>query len=214
MKKSFAFILIFLSIIIFAQKGIVDTAQVVIQNRFNNAEAMQKPYVIMISTDGFRSDYTKKYNAENLLKYSNAGVQAKAMIPSYPSITFPNHWTLITGLYPSHHGLIDNFFYDYKRKQPYAMSNRKNAEDGSWYGGVPLWSLAEKQNMVSASLQWVGSASDAGGIRPTYYYPYHEKFSPSEKVNKVINWLKLPEEIRPHFISLYFPEVDGASTLR
>ena len=104
MKKSFAFILIFLSIIIFAQKGIVDTAQVVIQNRFNNAEAMQKPYVIMISTDGFRSDYTKKYNAENLLKYSNAGVQAKAMIPSYPSITFPNHWTLITGLYPSQHG--------------------------------------------------------------------------------------------------------------
>lgn len=210
MKKSFAFILIFLSILIFAQKGIVDTAQVVIQNRFNNAETMQKPYVIMISTDGFRSDYTKKYNAENLLKYSNAGVQAKAMLPSYPSITFPNHWTLITGLYPSHHGLIDNFFYDYKRKEPYAMSNRKNAEDGSWYGGVPLWSLAEKQNMVSASLQWVGSASDAGGIRPTYYYPYHEKFSPSEKVNKVINWLKLPEEIRPHFISLYFPEVDGA----
>lgn len=195
---------------IFSQKGIVDTTQIVISNRFNSEEAMQKPYVIMISTDGFRYDYAKKYNAENLLKLSNQGVQAKAMLPSYPSITFPNHWTLITGLYPSHHGLIDNFFYDYKRKQPYAMSNRKNAEDGSWYGGVPLWSLAEKQNMVSASLQWVGSASDAGGIRPTYYYPYHEKFSPSEKVNKVINWLKLPEEIRPHFISLYFPEVDGA----
>lgn len=210
MKKILIFLQLFLSLMIFSQKGIVDTTQIVISNRFNSEEAMQKPYVIMISTDGFRYDYAKKYNAENLLKYSNAGVQAKAMIPSYPSITFPNHWTLITGLYPSHHGLIDNFFYDYKRKEHYAMSNRKNAEDGSWYGGVPLWSLAEKQNMVSASLQWVGSASDAGGIRPTYYYPYHEKFSPSEKVNKVINWLKLPEEIRPHFISLYFPEVDGA----
>ena len=90
------------------------------------------------------------------------------------------------------------------------MSNRQNAEDGSWYGGIPLWSLAEKQNMISASLQWVGSASEAGGKRPTYYYPYHEKFSPSEKVTKVINWLKLPEDKRPHFISLYFPEVDGA----
>lgn len=210
MKKILIFLQLFLSLMIFSQKGIVDTTQIVISNRFNSEEAMQKPYVIMISTDGFRYDYAKKYNAENLLKLSNQGVQAKAMLPSYPSITFPNHWTLITGLYPSHHGLIDNFFYDYKRKQPYAMSNRKNAEDGSWYGGVPLWSLAEKQNMVSASLQWVGSASDAGGIRPTYYYPYHEKFSPSEKVNKVINWLKLPEEIRPHFISLYFPEVDGA----
>ncbi len=210
MKKIFLFCLLVLSLIIFAQKGIVDTAQVVITNRFNNAEAMQKPYVIMISADGFRYDYTKKCNAKNLLKFSNQGVWAKAMIPSYPSITFPNHWSLITGLYPSHHGLIDNFFYDYKRKESYAMNKKDNAEDGSWYGGIPLWSLAEKQNVLSASLQWVGSASDAGGIRPTYYYHYHEKFSPLEKVNKVVNWLKLPEEQRPHFISLYFPEVDGA----
>lgn len=199
-----------LSLTIFAQTGTVDTAQIVIPNRFNNAEAMQKPYVIMISADGFRYDYAKKYNAQNLLKYSVEGIRAKAMTPSYPSITFPNHWTLITGLYPSHHGLIDNFFYDYQRKEAYAMSNRQNAEDGSWYGGTPLWSLAEKQGTISASLQWVGSASDAGGMRPTYYYPYHEKFTPSEKIGKVINWLKLPEDKRPHFISLYFPEVDGA----
>ncbi|WP_265428808.1 ectonucleotide pyrophosphatase/phosphodiesterase [Chryseobacterium sp. YIM B08800] len=210
MKKVLAFLMLALSLSGFAQTGAVDTAQIVIPNRFNSAEAMQKPYVIMISTDGFRYDYAKKYNAQNLLKYSNEGIQAKAMTPSYPSITFPNHWTLITGLYPSHHGLIDNYFYDYKRKQAYAMSNRQNAEDGSWYGGIPLWSLAEKQGTISASLQWVGSASDAGGMRPTYYYPYHEKFTPSEKVDKVINWLKLPEDKRPHFISLYFPEVDGA----
>jgi len=210
MKKTLVFLLLILSLVINAQKKIVDTAQVIISNRYNNTEAIQKPYVIMISTDGFRYDYAEKYNAENLLKYSNQGVQAKAMIPSYPSITFPNHWTLITGLYPSHHGLIDNFFYDYQRKEAYAMSNRKNAEDGSWYGGTPLWALAEKQGMLSASLQWVGSASDAGGARPTYYYPYHEKFTPLEKVDKVVNWLRLPEEQRPHFISLYFPEVDGA----
>ncbi|WP_159479504.1 ectonucleotide pyrophosphatase/phosphodiesterase [Chryseobacterium sp. 18068] len=210
MQKVIAFLMLTLSLTIFAQTGTVDTAQIVIPNRFNDAEAMQKPYVIMISADGFRYDYAKKYNAQNLLKYSNQGIQAKAMIPSYPSITFPNHWTLITGLYPSHHGLIDNFFYDYQRKEAYAMSNRQNAEDGSWYGGTPLWSLAEKQGTISASLQWVGSASDAGGMRPTYYYPYHEKFTPSEKVGKVINWLKLPEDKRPHFISLYFPEVDGA----
>jgi len=202
--------LLILSLNIFAQNRHVDTAQVVVSDRYNSVEAQKKPYVIMISTDGFRYDYAKKYNATNLFNLSKNGVQAKAMIPSYPSITFPNHWTLITGLYPSHHGLIDNFFYDYKRNEAYAMSNRQNAEDGSWYGGIPLWSLAEKQNMISASLQWVGSASNAGGIRPTYYYPYHEKFTPSEKVSKVINWLKLPEDKRPHFISLYFPEVDGA----
>lgn len=202
--------MIIFSLTVFGQKGTVDTAQVVIPNRYNSAEAQTKPYVIMISADGFRYDYAKKYNAGNLLKFSNGGVQAKAMIPSYPSITFPNHWSLITGLYPSHHGLIDNYFYDYKRKEAYAMSDRKNAEDGSWYGGIPLWGLAEKQGMISASLMWVGSASDAGGIRPTYYYPYHEKFTPSEKVDKVIDWLKLPMDKRPHFISLYFPEVDGS----
>lgn len=90
------------------------------------------------------------------------------------------------------------------------MSKKENAEDGSWYGGIPLWALAEKQGMVSASMQWVGSASDAGGLRPTYYYHYHEKFKPTEKVDKVINWLKLPESQRPHFIAMYFPEVDAA----
>ncbi|MGE4513611.1 MAG: ectonucleotide pyrophosphatase/phosphodiesterase [Chryseobacterium sp.] len=209
MKKALQLLLLVFSLVAFGQKGNADTAQVVIPGRYNSVEAQTKPYVIMISADGFRYDYAKKYHAENLLKYSDQGIQAKAMLPSYPSITFPNHWTLITGLYPSHHGVIDNYFYDYKRKELYNKSNKANAEDGSWYGGLPLWGLAEKEGMVSASLMWPGSSSDAGGARPTYYYPYHEKFTPSEKVNKVINWLTLPMDKRPHFISLYFPEVDA-----
>lgn len=209
MKKSFSIIFLLAVLTVFSQVK-TDTAQVIVPNRYNSKESINKPYVILISTDGFRYDYAQKYKAVNLLNLSGEGVEAKAMIPSYPSITFPNHWSLITGLYPAHHGLVDNFFYDYKLQKSYAMSKKENAEDGSWYGGTPLWALAEKQGMVSASLQWVGSASDAGGKRPTYYYPYHEKFKPSEKVDKVISWLKLPENQRPHFITLYFPEVDGA----
>ena len=139
MKKLFALLFILVFSVVFAQ---VDTAQVVIPNRKNSAESLSKPYVILISADGFRSDYFEKYNPKNLVKYAQNGVSAKAMIPSFPSITFPNHWSLITGLYPSHHGLIDNYFYDYKKEKFYAMSNKENAEDGSWYGGIPLWSVA------------------------------------------------------------------------
>ncbi len=210
MAKRYSIIFLFLFLNIFSQNISIDTAQVVVPNRVNSVAAKEKPYLILISADGFRYDYAQKYHAENLLKFSNAGVKAKAMLPSYPSITFPNHWTLITGLYPSHHGLIDNFFYDYQWKESYAMNKKENAEAGKWYGGNPLWSLAEQQGVVSASLHWVGAASDAGSMRPTYYYHYHEKFSPKERITKVVNWLRLPEDVRPHFISLYFPDVDAA----
>lgn len=185
-----------------------DTAQIVVAGRENSKLSETKPYVILISADGFRYDYAKKYNATNLLKLAENGVEAESMMPSFPSITFPNHYTIATGLYPAHHGLVDNYFYDYKRKETYAMSDKDKVRDGSWYGGIPLWSLAEKQGTLAASMFWVGSESDAGGTRPTYYYNYHEKFSPEDKVDKVISWLKLPEAKRPHFITLYFPEVD------
>ena len=185
-----------------------DTAQVVVPNRKNSVASLAKPYVILISADGFRYDYAKKYNAKNILKLAEKGVSAKAMIPSYPSITGPNHYTMITGLFPSHTGFVDNYFYDQKRKDAFGMSVQSKISDGSWLGGIPLWSLAEQQGMLAASLFWLASNSDDGGTRPTYYYNYHEKFTADEKINILLNWLKLPEEKRPHFITFYFPEVD------
>ncbi|UYW01598.1 ectonucleotide pyrophosphatase/phosphodiesterase [Flavobacterium agricola] len=210
MKKTILLLSCLVTTAVFAQKQQIDTAQIVIPNRINAEKTLEKPYVILISIDGYRYDYTDKYSAKNIKQMADSGVKAKAMIPSYPTITFPNHWSIITGLYPAHHGIVDNFFIDEDRKESYQMSNADNAEDGTWYGGNPLWSLAEGQGVVSASLQWVGSASDAGGNRPTYYYRYHEKFTPEQKVDKVVDWLKLPADQRPHFISLYFPEVDSA----
>lgn len=205
MKRLFLGLFIVLSVLGFSQ---TDTAQVVVPNRKNTDASLTKPYVILISADGFRYDYAKKYHAKNILKLAEKGVSAKAMIPSYPSITGPNHYTMITGLFPSHTGFVDNYFYDKKRNDLFGMSMQSKISDGSWLGGIPLWSLAEKQGTLAASLFWVASNSDAGGTRPTYYYNYHEKFTADEKINIVLNWLKLPEEKRPHFITFYFPEVD------
>ena len=205
MKRLFLGFFIVLSVLAFCQ---TDTAQIVVPDRKNTPQAITKPYVILISADGFRHDYAKKYNAKNILKLAENGVSAKAVIPSYPSITGPNHYTMITGLYPSHSGFVDNYFYDKKRNDLFGMSMQSKISDGSWLGGTPLWSLAEQQGVLSASLFWVASNSDAGGTRPTYYYNYHEKFTADEKINIVLSWLKLPEEKRPHFITFYFPEVD------
>src|SRR5271166_3793028 len=101
----------------------------------NTAEQQQKHYVVMVSLDGFRYDYAKKYGAKNLLALGAKGASAPdGMIPAYPSVTFPNHYTLVTGLYPEHHGIVANTFYDPHRKQTYSMRDAKAVTDGSWYG--------------------------------------------------------------------------------
>lgn len=185
-----------------------DTLSHTIAGRSNTAEQQKKPYVILISADGFRYDYAKKYQAEHLLELSSGGVQAKSMIPSFPSVTFPNHYTLVTGMYPSHHGLVGNSFYSAERNDQYNMSNKLKVKDGKWYGGTPLWVLAEQQHMLAASLFWVGSEAVIKGIRPTYYYNYTEKISMPQRIEIVMNWLKLPEDKRPHFITFYLSEPD------
>ena len=205
MRKTVSALLLFLHIFISSQ---TDTTQVVSRERENSAGAIKKPYVILISADGFRHDYAKKYNAKNILALAEKGVYAKAMIPSYPSVTGPNHYAMITGMYPSHNGFVDNYFYDKKGNTYLGMSTLNQISAETLLGGIPLWSLAEQQGTLAASLFWVASDSDAGETRPTYYYNYHEKFTADEKINIVLDWLRLPEEKRPHFISFYFPEVD------
>ncbi|MCD8538954.1 MAG: ectonucleotide pyrophosphatase/phosphodiesterase [Leadbetterella sp.] len=206
MKK---LLLLLLSTLHFQGMAQADTTQYREPGRKNAPGNYNKPYVILISADGFRYDYARKHGAANLLKLAETGISAKGMIPSYPSNTFPNHYTLVTGMYPSTHGLIDNSFYDPHRDQTYTMGNKAMVTDSSWYGGLPLWGLAEKNGLVSASLFWVASESRVAGIPPTYHYKYHNEFSNDRKVEIVKEWLQLPEEIRPHLITLYFPEVDS-----
>jgi predicted AlkP superfamily pyrophosphatase or phosphodiesterase len=171
----------------------------------------QKHYVVLVSLDGFRYDYPKKYGATHLLALGAKGASAPdGMIPSYPSLTFPNHYTLVTGLYPEHHGIVANSFYDPDRKQTYSLRDTKTVTDGSWYGGVPLWSLAEQQGMRSACFFWPGSEAEIAGQRPAYYLHFDDKIDDHKRIDQVIAWLKLPPEQRPHFITLYYSNVDHA----
>ena len=208
MKRVLFFTL--LSLVFLSANAQTDTLQKVVPNRTNGIVQQQKPYVILISFDGFRWDLADKYEAKNLIKIRNAGVQADYLKPSFPSLTFPNHYTIATGLYPSHHGVVDNIFYDKTRSVLYRKSDKKMAVDSSWYGGKPLWVLAEQQKMLSAVFYWPGSEISMDGIRPTYYYNYNEEISLKQRVAIVKDWLLLPAEKRPHFIALYFPQVDKA----
>ena len=114
----------------------------------NAPQQISKPYVILVSLDGFRYDYAKRYHAEHLLALAARGASApEGMLPAYPSITFPNHYTIITGLYPGHHGIVANSFYDPARKEVYSYHDVKSVADGTWYGGTPLWALAEQQGI-------------------------------------------------------------------
>lgn len=177
----------------------------------NAPEQISKPYVILVSLDGFRYDYAKKYHAEHLLALAAEGASApEGMLPAYPSITFPNHYTIVTGLYPEHHGIVANNFYDPARKETYSYHDSKAVGDGTWYGGTPLWVLAEQQGMRSASFFWVGSEADIQGVRPTYYLKFDGRFPNPKRVEQVLAWLRLPPEQRPHMITLYFSDTDSA----
>lgn len=213
MMKRFLFFywLLIQSVCVFAQ---TDTSQQVVAGRFNQKNQLQKPYVILISADGFRYDYAKKYQAEQLLTYAANGITAASMKPSFPSVTFPNHYAIVSGRYPSHSGLVANQFYDRKRNEMYAISQREKVVDPYWYGGTPLWVLAEKQGLLSASFYWVGSEAPIQGISPSYFYYFNSdkyvNLSIESRIAAVKNWLSLPEEKRPHLITFYFPEVDAA----
>ena len=184
---------------------------ITVDHRPNAPQQLSKPYVILVSLDGFRYDYAKHYHAEHLLALAADGASApEGMLPSYPSITFPNHYSIVTGLYPEHHGIVANSFYDPGRKETYNYRDSKTVGDGTWYGGTPLWVLAEQQGMRSASFFWVGSEADVQGVRPTYYLKFDGRFPNPKRVEQVLAWLRLPPEQRPHLITLYFSDTDTA----
>ncbi|HEV2213730.1 MAG TPA: ectonucleotide pyrophosphatase/phosphodiesterase, partial [Terracidiphilus sp.] len=175
----------------------------------NSAAAEKAHYLVLVSLDGFRWDYAKRDHAVNLLALGREGVWApEGMLPSFPSLTFPNHYALVTGLYPEHSGLVANGFEDPATGKRYAINDPKAVTDGAWYNGVPLWSLAESQGMRTACFFWPGSEAKIAGYLPTYYLRYNDRIDDGARIDQVVAWLRLPAAERPHFITLYFSEPD------
>jgi predicted AlkP superfamily pyrophosphatase or phosphodiesterase len=180
----------------------------------NSAWAQQQHYVVLVSLDGFRWDYAVRDHAAHLLALGKAGAWApEGMLPSYPSLTFPNHYTMVTGLYPGHHGLVANSFCDPARKAGYSVEDAKAVSDGSWYGGTPLWSLAESRGMRTAVLLWPGSEAEIAGWRPSWYAHFDGRTQASgeaeqARIDDTVALLREPAAERPHLIALYYSEPD------
>jgi predicted AlkP superfamily pyrophosphatase or phosphodiesterase len=135
-------------------------------------------------------------------------VRSEGLIPPFPSKTFPSHYTIVTGLYPEHHGVVSNNMLDARIGERFSM-NAPTAKDTRWWGGEPLWITAQKQGQIAASMFWPGSDVEIQGMRPAHWRLYDDGVANRDRVSQVIEWLRLPEAGRPTFITLYFSDVDS-----
>ncbi|OYW83331.1 MAG: alkaline phosphatase family protein [Asticcacaulis sp. 32-58-5] len=165
--------------------------------------------LILISIDGFRADYLDRGVTPNLKALADGGSRA-AMRPSFPSLTFPNHYTLVTGLRPDHHGLIGNTMRDPRKPDvTFRLSNRDAVTDRFWWdGGKPFWITAQERGLKVATMFWPGSEADIRGVRPTYWMTYNEEMPHPERITQVMSWLDMPVSERPDAITLYYSTVD------
>jgi predicted AlkP superfamily pyrophosphatase or phosphodiesterase len=171
----------------------------------------QTPPLIIVSLDGFRWDYCDLFPeaAPTLRTLARAGVATRGLIPVFPSNTFPNHYSVVTGLYPSHHGIINNDFFDPELGQVFRY-NQPMARDARWWRGEPIWVTAIKQGRKAASSFWVGSESEIGGVRPTFWRVFDATLPFDRRLEELSGWLKLPEAERPAVITFYLEETNSA----
>ena len=170
--------------------------------------AGRENYTVIISLDGLRWDYLDTYDVPFMNQLAHDGVKA-VMQPSFPSKTFPNHYTLATGLTPDHHGIITNTFWDRERGVEFSLGNKDTRSKGYYYGGDPVWLTAKHQGVKTATVFWVGSDVAIQGEHPTYWRDYQtEQMDFPGRVDEIIRLLKLPEKDRPHLVMAYFEEPD------
>jgi predicted AlkP superfamily pyrophosphatase or phosphodiesterase len=169
-------------------------------------------YTVIISLDGSRWDYADYYDMPFFDSLATVGVKAR-MEPSFPSSTFPNHYTMATGLVPDHHGLVNNSFWDPETDSDYAISSKDTRFDPHFYGGEPIWITAQKQGVKCGVVYWVGSdiaIGPEGNEYPTYWRHWDAKphWNFDERVDEIVRLMSLPEEERPQLVMGYFDEPD------
>ena len=167
-------------------------------------------YLVVLSMDGFRWDYPDIYRTPNLNLLAKEGVRARSLQPSYPTKTFPNHYSIATGLYPDHHGIVQNSFYDPRLNRTFRMGDRSAVQDSIFWEGEAIWETAASQGLRCASYFWVGSESNEA-LRPVYRKYFESGFPFTGQIDTVMSWLSQPTATRPHLIMFYFDEPDGVS---
>lgn len=175
----------------------------------SSAQADLRPTVILISIDAWRADYHTRTPLPNLERLMARGVRAEHLIPVFPTKTFPNHYTIVTGLYPGRHGIVANNILDVATGRSFGLSKRQEVQDGMWWGGEPIWVTLERAGQRAAAMFWPGSEAPIQGVRPTFWMPFDATMPGSDRVARVLGWLDLPAAERPTFLTLYFEEVDS-----
>lgn len=170
------------------------------------ASQNEKPYVLVVSLDGFRWDYLNRNLTPNLKKIEDNGVRALTFQPVFPSKTFPNHYSIVTGLYPQNHGIIHNSFINIKTGERYRIGDTLTVRNDKWYHGISIWSLLQKNGIKSASYFWPGS--EVHKAHPDYFKRFDKSIPHKQRIEGIIHWLQMPESQRPHLLLLYFCDTD------
>lgn len=167
------------------------------------------PKLLLVSIDGLRADMLDRGITPNLSRLVDGGVRARWMTPSYPSLTFPNHYTLVTGLRPDHHGIIHNSMHE-DALGSFRLSKREAVTDARWWGGEPIWVGAENAGVRTATLSWPGSEAAIQGVRPSQWRTYDASVPLPARVDQVLGWVGQTDADAPRLVTLYMEQVDHA----
>src|SRR6056297_1553368 len=174
-----------------------------------SSQNQEQPKVLLISVDGFINEYVDRNGTPNLDRFINNGVAAEYMIPVFPTKTFPNHWTLVTGLYVENHGIITNSFYDYELEARFSYGPQGTPNDERCWGGEPIWITAESQGLTAATFFWPGSEATINGLQPTKWVQYDGGVPDSTRIDSLVAWMDPSGEVQADFGTLYFSFVDS-----